>query len=292
MWLLVNLVTPENSKLKSEWVLEIQCLQLLAGHKDLQLKCAFNVGFGQRGKFLQCGRENLLKSVMVSPTLQDFPHRPIDWPGHTQKIFVYFFSVHTHTHTHRAQVATRWWQQFNNQTNGDHSQWLQHIRKVHNLHSCSCSNCRLMDYWWKKMSGIIFHPSPMTFRIGCLCQCSNSQQTRYGQMDVTTIPSGILAELGFFFLLTAPTSKAFPTTSSFFKVQHCPRLSPGHISTFNIRTYGPSYANSLPTSTLKLTVGIFWEGVVFGFWAFWTGIAVALYNMDWSLKSFPFIRTH
>src|SRR5271170_5267965 len=96
------------------------------------------------------------------------------------------------------------------------------------------------------MSGRIFHPSLKTFRIGCLCQleCSNFQQPSdslwtNGCHDsrVTTIPSGTLAKLGFFFLLIALTYSSLKGISD------------------NIFIFQSS-ANLLPTSTLKLTVGI------------------------------------
>src|SRR5271170_5343019 len=45
----------------------------------------------------------LVRSVMDSPTLQDFPHRPIDWPGpsflrptHTENLCLFFLGPHTH----------------------------------------------------------------------------------------------------------------------------------------------------------------------------------------------------
>jgi hypothetical protein len=245
---------------------------------------------------------------MDSPTLQDFPHRPIDWPAfcgphtlfffsflrpspHTENLCLFFQSPHTHTHPHIAHwVSTHWWRQFNNQWCYRQMETIVSGFSIseRSTNTChSCSNCRLMDYWWKKMSGRIFHPSPKTLGIGCLCQCSNSQHTRYGQMDVRTLPSlGTLAKLGFFFLLIALTYLPTQVSMRLGKHPHSSKfstLTSLRSSSINIWTY-PSYANSLPTSTLKLTVGIiFWEGVVFWIWAFWTGIAAALYNMDWSL---------
>src|SRR5271154_4834077 len=58
-------------------------------------KCVFNVGF--------CSVDGrIYGSVMDSPTLQDFPHRPIDWPAsaHTHQKSLFIFSQCTHTHTH------------------------------------------------------------------------------------------------------------------------------------------------------------------------------------------------
>ena len=138
-------------------------------------KCVFNVGFGS------VGRENLQVSHGFTHSSR-FPTQADRLAPHTPKIFVYFFPVHAHTHTHIAQcplVSTRWWQQFNNQgcyrQMGTMASGFNILKRSTNTHS-SYSNCRLMDYWWKEMSGRIFHPSLKTFRIGCLCQCSNFQQ--------------------------------------------------------------------------------------------------------------------
>ena len=117
-----------------------------------------------------------------------------------------------------------------------------------NTHS-SYSNCRLMDYWWKEMSGRIFHPSLKTFRIGCLCQCSNFQQPSDSLWTNGCHDSRLYHQVLFFLLIALTYSSLKGISDNIFIFQ--------------------SSANSLPTSTLKLTVGIiFWEGVVFWFWAF------------------------
>src|SRR5271170_2787126 len=110
-------------------------------------KCVFNVGFcSWTGEFT--------KSVMDSPTLQNFPQgRSIGQlrPTHQNSLFIFSQCTHTHPHcpvpTSLDSVMTG-----NNSTINDAiDKWgpwpvdSTYQKRSTNTHS-SCSNCRLMDY--------------------------------------------------------------------------------------------------------------------------------------------------
>src|SRR5271154_2976795 len=104
---------------------------------------------------------------------------------------------------------------------------------------------------------------------------------------LTTIPSGTLAKLGFFFLLIALSDILksqrhlrqhlhFSKFSTLTQVKFQPlntSLLCKFASYLDSETYSWDYFSR--RCCLLIPVG------------FWTGIAGALYHMDWSLKSFP-----
>src|SRR5271154_106888 len=103
---------------------------------------------------------------------------------------------------------------------------------------------------------------------------------------LTTIPSGTLAKLGFFFLLI--------DSSDILKSQRHLRQHL-HFSKFSTLTQVKfqhlnisllcKFASYLDSETYSWDY--FLRRCCLLILGFWTGIAGALYNMDWSLKSFP-----
>ena len=95
-------------------------------------------------------------------------------------------------------------------------------------------------------------------------------------MDVIP-PSGTVLNSGVLCLIdSSDIHQHLPLRLHFFKVQH-PRPRLRQVSIYS------TTQNSFPTSTLRLSVGqlgLFFEKVL----CLDSGIVVALYNMDWSLK--------
>ena len=122
------------------------------------------------------------------------------------------------------------------------------------------------------MLGRIFHPQSLGMSWN-----SNHQQSYDGQMDVTPL-SGTVLNLGV--LCHIDSSDILNTSHSVFISSKFSNL--GALASVKFQYISTTMQKSFPTSTLRLTVGIIiWEGVVFGFWAFRTGIAAVLTVWIW-----------